>query len=388
MSLKTQLERKDEKEMRNQTNSARFPLCYRQNFNERTENVGHQLWCPTATKKSSSEIRKANNDFLNEAFKPVDSARFDSCFPGLKNRMAHSEFLFKSVSKYFELVNEPFTLLPSGNLSLDCLNLYNALRSILPEEIGINFDCRNRDIEIVLFKVWNTFPSGQLFYIPVCPIMRMSPALRDCLIAFFGFMHRYQHISMPWENQDVCYFISDEYGFEWDEEEVDSDFKEIRESYNSGEARMYMDMINNSVLFPVEISDIIKKLYLLDFTYADIKLIDLLKEGLSIITEDRFFEYDYYPGNCIGYTKYHNDSIDTFGLERLFSFVWAWENDDMVTNFALEAVNNDCQELTEYSPADFMYLTLDMQHPFVPNDFPIRYAKWFNRFVCELEKYM
>lgn len=374
--------------MRTQTNNTGFPLWHRQNLNERTKNVGHQLRCPASQKKGAPKVRQTDNCFLKEKFAPVESARFDTCFSGVKDREGNSDYLFKSVVRYFELVKEPFTLSPSGNFSLDCHNLYNALKKILPEDIGINFDCRNRDIELLLFRVWNKFPSGMLFYIPISPLKRMNEKLQECVIAFLGLIQRLQGVSMPWNNQDINYFISEEYGIDMDEEDMDSTFKEIRDSYNTGEVVTYMKMIDNSVRFPIEVSNMIERLYLLDFTYAETDLIELIKEGLSIITEDRFFEYDYYPGNCIGYGSHCNDNTDVFDLDRLFSFVWAWEDKDMVTYYALESVNNDCQELTEYMPADIMYLTPDIQQPFIPNDFPVRYAKWFNRFVCGLEKYM
>lgn len=383
MNSKQPWELKANENMQETTKYTRVSRCTRCCPKEGAEPIGYKKRNRRASEKTPATVNNTGNDYLKQTFENILASKVGICLRDFGAEAKDSVYLYESVENYFRLMNMPFNIVSSGFFELDAFNLYHALRKILPETLGINFDVWKGKISIILFDDDIKFPDYTLFYIPVCGIENMSEQLRTAYLHFLSFVRQTQKIDIPSENRDFEYIVS-EYGEEFEEEEEWKNFTDMRKRYDSGDIGTIMADISKTEIIEADLESQLNKLLAEDNTHGDEGLISIMLSGIRLLRQDCIFNYDYCP-DTDNYNSYYTEMVD---FNRGFCFCWGNENNDPVVNMVIEFYNNDQQELGTYGPATFIALTPDSDRLFERSDFPTRFGKWYSAFYEELENYM
>ncbi|MEG1749417.1 MAG: hypothetical protein RR249_06985, partial [Tannerellaceae bacterium] len=217
----------------------------------------------------------------------------------------------------------------------------------------------------------------------------MSEPLRTVFLQFLSFVRHTQKIDTPCENRDFNYIVT-EYGEEYEEGCMADDedswrrLSDMRKRYDTGDIGTIMQEISCSKVVEADLVAELNKLLAEDINHADEGLIAIMLAGIKLLRQDCIFNYDYNPGS----TDYNDYDTEVIDFDRGLCFCWGTDVNDPVVQMAIEFYNNDEQALETYGPASYLVLAPNTDCLLVKSDFPARFAKWYDTFYEELEKYI
>ena len=327
-------------------------------------------------KKTSTSRRR--NDFLTGRILPVSADYIMTTYDGREINLTTAEshdYLYRSALNYAQLQG---TELPykishkkKRQYRLEIVRLYEALKSILPEQI--NFEVVDDRLSFCLYRFHN-WPDDTLFWMPLDFTKRLRKGLKQITLEFirrFVRHHRLEKITSL-----SHYEMLEDYIFDYEE---DMDKKQRRK----------LIRLENSYKEGGKISNALKRMCGRAFcarweekleafhpeNESEKELLDLIREGMAFIAEEfpciLSYEYDWE----------REDEPDFFPIELSTLVALAYSIDEPVTKQIESYLNGIGMETYALTPVSTWILTPNTERLFPIDDFPEKFAEWFDRFT-------
>lgn len=337
---------------------------------------GHQQGNRREEAKKTSASRKRNG-FLTGRILPVSPDYIvtlnDETEINVTTEKSY-DFLYHSALNYARLLG---TELPykipnkkKKQYRLEIVRLYEALESIVPEQV--NFEVIDSRLSFCLYRFHN-WPDDTLFWMPIDFTKRLRCGLRQIALEFIRRFTRHHWME---KITGLPYYEMIEDGL-FDYESMDKRQKRqlmrLEKSYKKG------GRISNALKRMsgrAFCTDWERKLE--TFMPADAsekELLELIREGKIFIGKDSpsilSYEYDWE----------REDEPEFFPIELGTLVALAYSIDDPVVKQLESFLNGAGMETYALTPVSTWILTPHTERLFPVDDFPERFAEWFNRFT-------
>lgn len=343
----------------------------------------HQPGDKTKKKAVSSTARK-RNDFLTGRFLPVSSDFYlEETEVGTRINLTTREnfdYLYRSAVNYAGLLGLSL-LFPQKKRSAyprtDITRLYEIMENLLPQNVNLEFVNGRLMFCLYHFHKW---PDYELLWLPLDFTERLDHPLRRIVMEFIRRFARHHRIG---DITDTYYYqIAEDYlpsRLDEDSDELTlkekKRFRRLLESYNEGKiARLFKRMYGKPFCTDLEkrLDEYIPK------KKSEKKLMELLKEGMALMGKDVPCIMDYqYDWASEKEPDFMPAPLDT-------QIALAYSLDDEITEDMENSFSADMQESYNLTPVTTLFLTPETGRIFKMDDFPERFADWFDRFVCHI----
>lgn len=352
------------------------PLYYRRDGNRHRHQPGN-----TPEKKEVPSTARKRDDFLTGRFLPVSSDFYlEDTEAEIRTNLTTQEsfdYLYRSAANYAGLLGLslpfPKKKRPAYPRS-DITRLYEVMENLLPQNVNLEFVDGRLMFCLYHFHKW---PDYELLWLPLDFTERLDRPLRRIALEFIRRFARHHGIG---DITDTYYYqIAEDYlPSRLDEERDDltpKEKKRIRqlvESYSKGKIdRLFKRMYGKPFC-----TDLEKRLDTCKpEKESEKRLMELLGEGMALMGKDvpRIMDYQY---------DWINEKEPDFTPATLEAQIaLAYSLDDEITEDMENSFNIDMQESYNLTPVTTLFLTPDTDRIFKADDFPERFADWFDRFV-------
>lgn len=285
------------------------------------------------------------------------------------------DFLYRSALRYAELmgIKLPFRPRKGGTPRMNIAELYRTMDETLPEQINLEEKAGKLYFCLYRFHEW---PDYTLFWIPIDFIEKISVPLR-CIVR--EFMRRFiRHHGLNIIKETWYYELACEELHDWKNRDSDASPQEIRkngllaESYDNGRISKALKRMEGKP-FCIRLEEKIRE-YRTE-AKAERKLLELINEGLELITPDSPCLIQYYYDWA--YEK--EPDYPPIGLDT--QIMLAYSANDLLAENMEYYFNSDCHETYIITPVTYMYLTPETDKLFRMDDYPERLSKWMQRFM-------
>lgn len=339
----------------------------------------HQPGHKAEEKKATPTARK-RNDFLTGRFLPVASDYYAECpEKGTDTNVTTREafdYLYRSAANYAALlgVGLPFPKRRrSPHPRQDIVRLYEVMDNLLPE--CVNLELVQGRLTFCLYR-FHKWPDYELLWLPLEFTGRLSTPVRRVVLEFirrFARHHRMGDLTdtyyyeMAESYMESCLDDPDEY--------TPADrlrITRLMASYRKGNiSRLFKRMRGRAFCTGLE-----RKLETCrPESESERQLLELVREGMALMGKEvpciMDYQYDWL-------SEREPDFMPAL-LESQITL--AYSTDDEITRDMMGTFSTDMQEAYNLTPVSIMLLTPETDHIFSMDDFPERFAGWFNRFV-------
>lgn len=339
----------------------------------------HQPGCKEAKKKAASSARKRNG-FLTGKLLPVTSDYYAECpEKGTDINVATREafdYLYRSAANYAALlgVDLPFPRKKrSSHPRLDIVRLYGVMEDLLPEHVNLELVDGRLTFCLYRFHKW---PDYELLWLPLEFTERLGPPVRRVVLEFIRRFIRHHRMDdlkgtyyydMTEDYMERCTDDPDEY--------TPDDRRRITRlmaSYDDGKiARLLKRMRGRA--FCTGLEDGLESCR--PQTDGERKLLELVREGMTLMGKGVPCIMDYQ------YDWIYEKEPDFMPAPLESQILLAYSTNDEIVRDMMSTFSVDMQESYNLTPVSTMLLTPETDRIFSMDDFPERFAGWFNRFV-------
>lgn len=330
-------------------------------------------------KKTASSARKRNG-FLTERLLPVTSDYYAECpEKGTDINVATREafdYLYCSAANYAALlgVDLPFPRKKrSSHPRLDIVRLYGVMENLLPEHVNLELVDGRLTFCLYRFHKW---PDYELLWLPLEFTERLGPPVRRVVLEFIRRFIRHHRMDdlkgtyyydMTEDYMERCTDDPDEY--------TPDDRRRITRlmaSYDDGKiARLLKRMRGRA--FCIGLEDGLESCR--PQTDGERKLLELVREGMTLMGKGVPCIMDYQ------YDWIYEKEPDFMPAPLESQILLAYSTNDEIVRDMMSTFNVDMQESYNLTPVSTMLFTPETDRIFSMDDFPERFAGWFNRFV-------
>lgn len=338
----------------------------------------------TPEKKEVSSTARKRDDFLTGRFLPVSSDFYlEDTEAEIRINLTTREnldYLYRSAVNYAGLLglSLPFPKKKrSAYPRADIIRLYEAMENLLPQNVNLEFVDGRLTFCLYEFHKW---PDYELLWLPLDFTERLGRPFRRIALEFIRRFARHHGIG---DITDTYYYqmVEDYLLSRLDEDSDNLTLKEkkrlrhLAESYSKGKInRLFKRMYGKPFC-----TDLGKRLD----TYkpekkGEKRLMELLGEGMALMGKDvpRIMDYQY---------DWINEEEPDFTPATLDTQIaLAYSLDDEITEDMEDSFSIDMQESYNLTPVTTLFLTPETDRIFKADDFPERFADWFDRFVCHV----
>lgn len=339
----------------------------------------HQPGSEGAEKKATPSTRKRNG-FLTGRFLPVTADyHAESPEKGMDVNLTTREgfdYLYRSAANYAALlgVDLPFPKRRrSSHPRLDIVRLYEVMENLLPEHVNLEV-VRDR-LTFCLYR-FHKWPDYELLWIPLDFTERLDPSVRRVVLEFIRRFARHHRIG---DLKSTYYYeMTEDYmerSMDDSDEYTPDDRRRITRllaSYDGGKiARLLKRMQGRAFCTGLKggLETCRPK------TEGERVLLELVREGMAFMGKGvpciMDYQYDWI-------NEKEPDFMPAF-LES--QILLAYSTDDEIARDMMSTFSADMQESYNLTPVSTMLLTPETDRIFTMDDFPERFAGWFNRFV-------
>lgn len=326
-------------------------------------------------KKTSTSRRR--NSFLTGRILPVSTDYILTTYDGEEINLTTAEsydYLYRSALNYARLLGTelPYKIPARKKRSyrMEIVRLYEALESIVSEQV--NFEVIEGRFSFCLYRFHN-WPDDTLFWMPIDFTNRLRRGLRQIVLEFirrFVRHHRLERITelSHYEMIEDCLF---------DYASMDKRQKRqlmcLEKSYKKGGriANALKQMSGRAFCTDWE-----RKLEtFVSANDSEKELLELIQEGKTFIGKDSpsilSYEYDWE----------REDEPDFFPIELGTLVALTYSIDDPVVKQLESFLNQAGMETYALTPVSTWMLTPHTKQLFPIDDFPEKFAEWFDRFT-------
>lgn len=285
------------------------------------------------------------------------------------------DYLHRSALRYAQLmgINLPFRKKKGDSPRMNIVKLFKTLENILPEYI--NLEIVDGRLHFCLYR-FHKWPDYRLFWIPIDFTEKLPCRLKKITLEFIRRFVRHHGLQ---DITDTYYYDMSveylEYYGNYDEnagpEKIKS-YESLAKSYLKGKIHRVLNRMKGKSFC----SDLEKRIeeYHTEKKNEQ-KLMNLIKEGLTLITPDSPCIMWYY------YDWAYEESPDFHpaGLEVLVML--SYSANDLLCEEMVAYFNSDCQESYTITPVTKLYLTPETDRLFCMGDYPEKLADWLDRFI-------
>lgn len=339
----------------------------------------HQPGCKGAKKKTASSARKRNG-FLTGRLLPVTSDYYAECpEKGTDINVATREafdYLYCSAANYAALlgVDLPFPRKKrSSHPRLDIVRLYGVMENLLPEHV--NQELVDGRLTFCLYR-FHKWPDYELLWLPLEFTEQLGPPVRRVVLEFIRRFIRHHRMDdlkgtyyydMTEDYMERCTDDPDEY--------TPDDRRRITRlmaSYDDGKiARLLKRMRGRA--FCTGLEDGLESCR--PQTDGERKLLELVREGMTLMGKGVPCIMDYQ------YDWIYEKEPDFMPAPLESQILLAYSTNDEIVRDMMSTFSVDMQESYNLTPVSTMLLTPETDRIFSMDNFPERFADWFNRFV-------
>lgn len=339
----------------------------------------HQPGSKGEEKKAPPTTRK-RNDFLTGRLLPVASDYYvvnqeNDTDTNVTTREAF-DYLYRSATNYAALlgVGLPFPKRRrSSHPRLDIVRLYEVMENLLPE--CVNLELVQGRLMFCLYR-FHKWPDYELLWLPLEFTGRLSTPVRRIVLEFIRRFARHHRMS---DLTDTYYYeMTDTYmecRFDDPDEYTPANRQRLirlAASYANGKiARLFKRMKGRAFCTGLE-----EKLEACrPESKSERQLLELVREGMPLMGKGVPCIMDYQ------YDWISEQEPDFMPALLESQIALAYSTDDEITRDMTSIFSTDMQEAYNLTPVSTMLLTPETDHIFNMDDFPERFADWFNRFV-------
>ena len=326
-------------------------------------------------KKTSTSRRR--NSFLTGRILPVSTDYILTTYDGEEINLTTAEsydYLYRSAMNYARLLGTelPYKIPARKKRSyrMEIVRLYEALESIVSEQV--NFEVIEGRFSFCLYRFHN-WPDDTLFWMPIDFTNRLRRGLRQIVLEFirrFVRHHRLERITelSHYEMIEDCLF-----DYASMDKRQKRQLMRLEKSYkNGGRIANALKRMSGRAFC----TDWEKKLEtFIPVDDSEKELLELIWEGKTFIGKDSpsilSYEYDWE----------REDEPDFFPIELSTLVALAYSIDDSVTKQIESYLNGIGMETHALTPVSTWILTPNTERLFPIDDFPEKFAEWFNRFT-------
>lgn len=316
------------------------------------------------------------NSFLKTTFQStIPSFIIKDCGYGTCNIITQEnyEFLRDSYSRYAGLLNVKTAHTPGRTLNESISQLYYDMETILPDNIGVNFELYGGRLHFTLWKC-HQWGNCRLYYFPVKFLNKINTDLRRISISFLHqLMHanRFGSIMDCDEHECIIECVHADYSSEDEGGEYIRNRRRI-EAYQTGFIHKLMKRIERKS-YHDNLYDALCGYNATGKPESD--LVTAMLDGLDFLNPVK-------PIMHYAYDPFYEEEPDIrpIDLERQICLVY--DDDDIVTNTLVDFINSDYQESYELIPVSTLKLTPQTESLFrVTDDYPERFFRWADKFI-------
>lgn len=389
MSLKQQLELKDEKEKETMQQQNNISTTSRTGKNSSARFKGYNEFKNIGATNSGTLTQSSNAfDFLNHHFaersaieigaileRPLFNFNNNLYEIGIEDTL---DAAYECMLNYAKIKGVEIEAINSDCSVFDrALDFNKNIKKLLPEGVGYNIDHDyNNDVHIVLYKPTNSWDST-IFFIPIEPLTHLKYILSEKLykLVFEAVALLINNACIPKWNEGrfevILQIIPNELEdmiAEMDNEEELSEYEDIVagvDSYNSVEAKRALKKLSQTRL---KVPTVKKRLESYRAKSAFAKSIkQLALEALELILPgENLHNYDYHP--------FDEDYGDAVSVDNLIVATWA--DDDVIARRYIEWIDMDANEFGALVPYHNVKITNTSKHDLQISEWPDKLAEW------------
>ena len=339
----------------------------------------HQPGREGAKKKAASPARKRNG-FLTGRLLPVTADyHVDSPEKGTDINLTTREgfeYLYRSAANYAALlgVDLPFPRKKrASHPRLDIVRLYGVMENLLPEHVNLELVDGRLTFCLYRFHKW---PDYELLWLPLDFTERLGPSVRRTVLEFIRRFIR--HHRMDDLKGTYYYDMTEDYigrCMDDQDEYTPDDRRRITRmmaSYDGGKIARFLKRMRGRA-FCTGLEDKLESCR--PQTDGERKLLELVREGMALMGKGVPCIMDYQ------YDWINEKEPDFMPAPLESQILLAYSTDDEITRDMMGTFSTDMQESYNLTPVSTMLLTPETDRIFSMDDFPERFAGWFNRFV-------
>lgn len=339
----------------------------------------HQPGRGGTEEKAPSPARKRNG-FLTGRLLPVTADyHADSPEKGTDINLTTREgfeYLYRSAANYAALlgVDLPFPRKKrSSHPRLDIVRLYGVMENLLSEHVNLELVDDRLTFCLYRFHKW---PDYELLWLPLEFTERLGPPVRRVVLEFIRRFIRHHRMDdlkgtyyydMTEDCMERCMNDPDEY--------TPDDRRRITRlmaSYEGGKiARLLKRMRGRA--FCTGLEDGLENCR--PQTDGERKLLELVREGMTLMGKGVPCIMDYQ------YDWIYEKEPDLMPAPLESQILLAYSTYDEIVRDMMSTFSADMEESYNLTPVSTMLLTPETDRIFSMDDFPERFAGWFNRFV-------
>ena|GEM_PF-3739804 len=387
MSLKPQLERKDNEEMQIETKHRRISPGFRASILARKKQVTDTTRSQRTSKEAFSSGCSIGSSILNETFNSIihSSSERVRMFREHNLKLEDSvKYLFNSAKNYCQLLNKDFKTTLTGNHYTDIFRIYQELDASIPSTHELNIDACEGDGGHLFFTVYATskFPD-QFVFLPLKFIDHMSSTMAGIFKEFVALFSQSQYINVPGDNEDYDYIVECWLPEELYNDELDEQCKDLAKEYTDGRIPELFREINN---IEVDSKRLLEKCMTPNksLNNKDKELLSVIVSGISLMENNSLGRFDYSEDrDSLGEFEYDGRAMVEF--DRTLAVLW--DDDDFIGQNLQEFINCDIGEFGCSGPTQYIILSPETKETLSVSEYPMQFHKWFCELYEKLEAY-
>lgn len=284
------------------------------------------------------------------------------------------DYLYRSALRYTQLmgIHLPFHKKKGDSPRINIIKLFKVLENILPTNVNLEIVDRKLHFCLYTFHKW---PEYTLFWIPIDFTEKLPSGLRKITLEFIRRFVRYhdlQDITTTYYYEMLILLENDE---SWDEEALSQEvklYKKLVKSYQKGKIHRFLKRMKGRS-FCSDFEKRMKEYH--TGKKNEQKLIELIKEGLTLIAPGSPYIMQYY----YDWAYEESPEFPPIGLEDLVMLTYS--TCDALCENMMTYYSSDCQESYAITPVTSLYLTPETNRLFCMDDYPEKLADWLERFI-------
>lgn len=351
-----------------------IPSAYRKNIHQRAH-LNHPFGHSTKRSTASASRPAPRNGFLKTVIQSIPASRAGCGLifqpHEIQNLRSNTPaYIIATANNYLKLRGINKCLKSTGNLDEDCVSVYSTLAEILPDVQDLSFEFYKSQYSIcITHSFWGDFTNGEVFFLPIGGIEKMSPPIADLFKQFISYYAKSQEIYFPAEQSYFSPVINDVSMLD-----EDNEYESEIELYTNGIAGQTFKQIQELQVNPDALKIAIYTC--IDSSQSDRELLNLMIEGVNLLRTDSICNYS---------RQYDTDDYYC-DFSSLFAIVWAA---DFLVESATHAAKSDMWE-SEFFPIPTYFQSLtptDKELPKKKKTYPVDFSNWYSKFNNKLSDY-
>ena len=351
---------------------------YRRNPKSRSKSISNQPRCAKHRPKGTPAIPCARNAFLKTVFQPIP-AYLAGCgiqfsteeIKGLTDKTP--TYIVESANNCLQKLGSSIRLQSTSNLDHDCFIVQKALSEKLSEGQAVKFGFQKGKFSLsIKHTYWEDFPQYDLFYLSIGKLEKMCSVTADLFKQFVSYYAKSQNICYATDYGYYVYKLEYLEQYYYDDDVSMNEYEEACKVYeDEGVAFKTFAELKKMSVSSVELRSAIQAAYK-DTSNVDDELMTLMLQGIDLFETDSIANYSTFVEGDIPFI-------------HLFAIMW---KEDVLMEDAIENLNVRIEDSNEFPmPKYLQFVTPDSLEPLFKTQFPVEFAKWWNKFYHLLKYY-